>query len=51
MTAGQEVMSSLLPLVDDFERALSHIEDDKEAEELLKGVLLIYQQFYNSLAL
>ena len=48
-TAGQEVMTSLLPVVDDFERALSHIEEDKEAEELRKGVLLVYQKFYNTL--
>ncbi len=48
-TAGQEVMTSLLPVIDDFERALSHIEDDKEAEELRKGVLLIYNKFYNTL--
>ncbi len=48
-TAGQELMTSLLPVVDDFERALSHIEEDKEAEELRKGVLLIYNKFYNTL--
>jgi len=48
-TAGQEVMTSLLPVIDDFERALSHIEEDKEAEELRKGVLLIYNKFYNTL--
>ena len=48
-TAGQELMTSLLPIVDDFERALSHIEEDKEAEELSKGVLLIYNKFYNTL--
>jgi len=48
-TAGQEVMTSLLPVVDDFERALSHIEEDKEAEELRKGVLLIYNKLYNTL--
>ncbi|MDG1222180.1 MAG: nucleotide exchange factor GrpE [Polaribacter sp.] len=48
-TAGQEVMTSLLPVVDDFERALSHIEEDKEAEELSKGVVLVYQKFYNTL--
>jgi molecular chaperone GrpE len=48
-TAGQEVMTSLLPVIDDFERALSHIEDDKEAEELRKGVLLIYQKLYKTL--
>ena len=48
-TAGQEVMTSLLPVIDDFERALSHIDDDKETEELRKGVLLIYQKFYKTL--
>ncbi len=48
-TAGQEVMTSLLPILDDFERALTHIEDDKEAEELRKGVLLIYQKLIKTL--
>ena len=43
-TASQDVMVSMLPVLDDFERALMHIEEDKEAEELRKGVLLIYQQ-------
>ena len=50
-TASQELMTSLLPIIDDFERALTHIEEDKEAEELRKGVLLIYQKFYNTLEL
>ncbi|MFY9244060.1 MAG: nucleotide exchange factor GrpE [Polaribacter sp.] len=48
-TASQELMTSLLPVVDDFERALTHIEEDAEAEELRKGVLLIYNKFYNTL--
>ena len=48
-TAGQELMTSLLPIVDDFERALAHTEEDSEAEELRKGVLLIYQKLYNTL--
>ena len=48
-TASQDVMLSLLPILDDFERALSHIEDDKEAEDLRKGVLLIYQKLLSSL--
>jgi molecular chaperone GrpE len=48
-TAGQELMTSLLPIVDDFERALTHIEETKETEELRKGVLLISQKFYNTL--
>ena len=48
-TASQDVMVSLLPVLDDFERALSHIEDDKEAEELRKGVHLIYQKMLSTL--
>ncbi|MDO6759042.1 nucleotide exchange factor GrpE [Tamlana sp. 2_MG-2023] len=48
-TASEGVMKTLLPVLDDFERALSHIEDDKEAEELRKGVLLIYQKLVNTL--
>lgn len=48
-TASEDVMKSLLPVLDDFERALSHIEEDKEAEELRKGVLLIYQKLINTL--
>lgn len=48
-TASEDVMKTLLPILDDFERALSHIEEDKEAEELSKGVLLIYQKLVNTL--
>ena len=48
-TASQDVIVSLLPILDDFERALSHIDDDKEAEELRKGVLLIYQKLLSTL--
>jgi molecular chaperone GrpE len=48
-TAGQELMTSLLPVVDDFERALTHTEENAATEELRKGVLLIYQKLYNTL--
>lgn len=48
-TAGEEIMVAMLPVLDDFERALSHIEEDKEAEELRKGVLLIYQKLLTTL--
>ena len=48
-TASEEVMVSLLPVLDDFERALTHIEEDKEAEELRKGVFLIYQKLLSTL--
>ena len=39
-TAGQEVMVALLPVLDDFDRALKEIAKTKE-KELLKGVELI----------
>ncbi len=48
-TASKDVMMSLLPILDDFERALLHIEDDKEAEQLRKGVLLIYNKLVQAL--
>ncbi|WP_397363372.1 nucleotide exchange factor GrpE [Olleya sp. R77988] len=48
-TASKDVMVSMLPVLDDFERALLHIEDDKEAEELRKGVLLIYNKLLQAL--
>ena len=48
-TASEDVMITLLPVLDDFERALSHIDEDKEAEELRKGVLLIYQKLIKAL--
>ncbi|MFC0605328.1 nucleotide exchange factor GrpE [Winogradskyella pulchriflava] len=48
-TASQDVMMSMLPVLDDFERALTHIEEDKEAEELRKGVLLIYNKLLTTL--
>ena len=48
-TASEDVMKSLLPVLDDFERALNHIDDDKEAEEMRKGVMLIYQKLLTTL--
>lgn len=48
-TASEDVMKNLLPILDDFERALSHIDNDKEAEALRKGVMLIYSKLVNTL--
>ncbi|WP_417360407.1 nucleotide exchange factor GrpE [Galbibacter sp.] len=47
-TAGQDIMSSMLPVLDDFERALSEISKTKE-KELFKGVELIRQKMKNVL--
>jgi molecular chaperone GrpE len=48
-TASQGVIEVMLPVLDDFERALAHIDEDKEAEELRKGVLLIYNKLVDAL--
>lgn len=48
-SANQELMTSLLPIIDDFERALSHMEGAKETKELKEGVDLIYQKFFKTL--
>jgi len=48
-TASEDVVVAMLPVLDDFERALNHIDEDKEAEELRKGVLLIYQKLITTL--
>ena len=47
-TASEEVMVSLLPVLDDFDRASVEIEKDKE-NETLKGILLIKNKLFDSL--
>ena len=47
-TASEEVMISLLPILDDFDRASVEIEKDLE-NEILKGVLLIKNKLFDSL--
>ena len=47
-TASEEVMVSLLPVLDDFDRASVAIEKDKE-NETLKGILLIKNKLFDSL--
>ena len=47
-TASEEVMISLLPILDDFDRASVEIEKDLE-NETLKGVLLIKNKLIDSL--
>jgi molecular chaperone GrpE len=47
-TAGQELMTSLLPVVDDFDRGLSEIKKAKD-KELLKGMQLINDKLKKTL--
>lgn len=47
-TANQEVMSAMLPVLDDFDRALNEIQK-AEDKNLLKGVELIHNKFSETL--
>lgn len=47
-TANKELMTALLPILDDFERGLSEIEKSSEGA-LLEGMRLIYNKFKNTL--
>lgn len=47
-TAGQEVMVALLPVMDDFERALAEIDRSGDTE-LLKGIELIQNKLKETL--
>lgn len=43
--AGERIIVDLLPVIDDFERALQHLDDAKDIEALKKGINLIYSKF------
>jgi molecular chaperone GrpE len=47
-TASQELMTALLPILDDFDRGLAEIKKAKD-KELLKGMKLINDKFKNTL--
>lgn len=47
-TANQEVMTAMLPVLDDFDRALNEINKAKD-KNLLKGVELIHNKFKETL--
>ena len=51
-TAGERIFKDMLPLVDDFERALASINgaNGDNGDALLNGVQLIYQKFIAFLA-
>ena len=48
-TASEDVMLALLPVIDDFERALKAASDDKSADKMREGIELIYNKFVNTL--
>lgn len=48
-TAGEDVIKTILPVVDDLERALKSIAETEENKSLREGVELVYQKFIKSL--
>ncbi len=48
-TANEEVISSLIPVLDDFERALKAVNESGEANPLKEGVNLIHAKLYRTL--
>jgi len=48
-TANENLMLTLLPVLDDFERAESAFSDETKIEAVKEGVTLISQKFVNSL--
>jgi molecular chaperone GrpE len=48
-TASEDVIISLLPVLDDFERALKAVEDNGIDENFKEGIELIYNKLVNTL--
>lgn len=44
-TAGENILSNILPLVDDFERAMKAMDSSTDSESIKEGVNLIYSKF------
>ncbi len=49
LNGGENVINSLLPVIDDFERALVNMEKSEDTETLKTGVELIYQKLLKAL--
>lgn len=49
-TGGETTLKNLLPVVDDFERALQNIRGSEDAKAIKEGVELIYSKFISYLA-
>lgn len=45
-SAGEDVISALLPVMDDFERALKSVESVDEKDPMKEGILLIHNKFH-----
>lgn len=48
-TAGEDIITSLLPVIDDFERAQKSLDEKADVKAVLEGIDLIYNKFYKAL--
>jgi molecular chaperone GrpE len=48
--AAQDTLSSLLPVIDDFDRAKQNAEDENSDEALSEGVLMVYNKLHTILS-
>ena len=48
-SGGESVFVNILPVIDDFERAIKHIDDSSDIEALKEGTTLIYEKFMSFL--
>ncbi len=48
-TAGKEMISSILPVLDDFDRAKKSADDEQSNESFSEGVTLVYNKLHNLL--
>jgi len=49
VTAAQDTMTVLLPVLDDFDRAKKNAEDENSAEPFSEGVMLVYNKLHKNL--
>ena len=48
-SASKDVIIALLPVLDDFDRAKRHAEEESSDEQFSEGVRLVYNRLYNTL--
>jgi molecular chaperone GrpE len=44
-TAGQDILTDLLPVLDDFDRAMQNMDSSDDVEAIQTGINLIYNKF------
>ncbi len=49
LTAAQDTMRTILPVLDDFDRAKKSAEDESTSEQMSEGVLMIYNRLQTAL--